>query len=300
MDSQRPFLYLALFFTGFLIWQAWVADHAPPPSPTAARQPTAPAPTRSTGADIPAAAEAPQSPEAEASVSSANTSQGSTVHVVTDVLDVAISTRGGDITAVRLPTYPVSVDKPDTPLTLLSADKPYIAQSGLLHDKTVDEAARRAPNHYALYEAEQHSYTLDGKERLEVSLHWQGQDGIQVDKVFTFHKGEFYIDVDYRIRNASGSDWVGREYTQLRHGTLTVKSGMFGGSNSRSYQGAAYYNGKFEKLPFKKMAENPLKETVTGGWVSMLQHYFLSAWIPASTEAENLLYSKVVKGVRGE
>ena len=300
MDSQRPFLYLALFFLGFLIWQQWTADHTPKSQPAvstsqSASKTASDAVARDTGADIPSA----NTPSAAQAPTAGTTSTAApTVHVVTDVLDVTISTRGGDITTVKLPTYPVSVEQKDIPLVLFSADKPYIAQSGLLHDKTGAGWDKRAPNHYAMFTAEQTNYTLDGKEKVQVVMHWQSEDGVQVDKIFTFHKGEFHVDVDYQVQNASGSNWVGREYMQLRRGKPVSKGSHLGGA--RSYFGAAYYDGKFHKLPLDKMAENPLKETVTGGWVTMMQHYFLSAWIPSSPESENLLYSKVVNGAKGQ
>ncbi|HGG60454.1 MAG TPA: membrane protein insertase YidC [Gammaproteobacteria bacterium] len=304
MESQRPFLYLSLLFLGFLIWQAWVTDHAPtapePATQTAARQngQSVPESADDKAADLPQAANATDAP-VSASTPQQNRvgATGKTIEVKTDVLDVTITTRGGDVLSVRLPTYPVSVDQPDTPLRLLRPDLPYIAQSGLLHDKQPgSDVSHRAPNHYAIYSASQDHYALGDKDRLEVVLHWRSADGVQVDKIYTFHRGEFYIDVDYRINNGSRQVWIGRQYAQLRHGETPAKSGFVGTS---SYEGAAYYNGKFEKLPFKKMTEEPLKQTVNGGWVTMMQHYFLSAWMPRAGGGENLLYSKVVDGARG-
>ncbi len=310
MESQRPFLYLSLLFLGFLIYQAWVTDHAPkqPESETATAvhegQQPKPAATASVdngaAADLPQAATATDAPQASTpGQTSLGADAAKTVEVKTDVLDVIISTRGGNILSVRLPTYPVSVDQPDTPLQLLNPDLPYVAQSGLLHDKRPGaDVSQRAPNHYAMFTTEQQTYRLgDKKNQLQVTLHWKSADGVKVDKIYTFHRGEFYIDVDYRITNDSQQVWIGRQYAQLRHGKVVKKRGIGG---RRSYKGAAYYDGKFEKLPFNKMAKEPLSKTVTGGWVTMMQHYFLSAWMPRDASANNLLYSKVVPGAHGE
>lgn len=300
MDSQRPFLYLSLLFLGFLVWQAWQTDHAPPPpvveatsgNPAvgSAQQPV------SVGADVPESSAASVSSQAVPIASAPAVSNATLVHVKTDVLDVTISTRGGDIVSLKLPSYPISLKQKDTPLEFLSAEEPYIAQSGLLHDKTGINAASRAPNHYAIYENAQSSYELTDQNELKVPLRWISEDGVAIEKVFTFRPGQFVIDVDYQIQNGSATDWVGRQYNQLRRGEITSESSMLAPT---SYTGGAYYTGKFEKLKFDDMQEEPLNQTVTGGWVSMLQHYFVSAWIPSSAEQSSKLYSKVVSGTTG-
>ncbi|HBS27191.1 MAG TPA: membrane protein insertase YidC [Gammaproteobacteria bacterium] len=300
MDSQRPFLYLSLLFLGFLVWQAWQTDHAPPPpvveatsgNPAvgSAQQPV------SVGADVPESSAASVSSQAVPIASAPAVSNATLVHVKTDVLDVTISTRGGDIVSLKLPSYPISLKQKDTPLEFLSAEEPYIAQSGLLHDKTGINAASRAPNHYAIYENAQSSYELTDQNELKVPLRWISEDGVAIEKVFTFRPGQFVIDVDYQIQNGSATDWVGRQYNQLRRGEITSESSMLAPT---SYMGGAYYTGKFEKLKFDDMQEEPLNQTVTGGWVSMLQHYFVSAWIPSSAEQSSKLYSKVVSGTTG-
>jgi YidC/Oxa1 family membrane protein insertase len=60
-----------------------------------------------------------------------------------------------------------------------------------------------------------------------------------------------------------------------------VISGAFG---IASFLGAAIHlpESPYHKLPFDDMAESPLKQTVQGGWIAFVQHYFLTAWIPAA------------------
>ena len=61
------------------------------------------------------------------------------IRVKTDVLNVVIDTRGGDIRHLELPTYPVSLTMKDEPFQLLYSNSlTYIAQSGLRHDKVKD------------------------------------------------------------------------------------------------------------------------------------------------------------------
>lgn len=290
MDNQRPILYLALVFVLFLIWQAWQKDYGPqPPAPQQAEVGTS---GTTTGApkDLP---EAPATATGAAAIPSPVSSVPAASHpirVVTDVLDVIIDTRGGDVRRADLPTYPVSLKTPDVPMRLFDdGDRLYIAQSGLISSGTPD----RAPSHHSEYTSESDEYRLPaGRDTLVVPLTWTGPDGVTVTKTYTFHRGSFLVDVEHRVSNAGQEPWVGRSYVQLRHGPIREED------KSRfihTYTGTAYYDGKYEKLPFDKMAENPLDKDITGGWAAVLQHYFFSAWIPPQDQTSHY-YSKVLTG----
>lgn len=298
MENQRSLLYIALAFTGFLLYQAWVTDHAPVPPPQAEATDTVTktegAALATSGDDIPQAGEGVTPPVEVPTKEKKDIAP--TIKVVTDVLEVEISTQGGDIVSVKLPTYPVSLEKKDTPFQLLHREpSTYIAQSGLLHDKQAKlDHLKRAPNHYAIFAAAQSEYKLEeGAEELKVPLAWETPDGIFVGKVFTFKRGKFLVDLDYQIENKSSSPWVGRQYNQIRHSAIDSGGSML---TARSFNGAAYYTDKYNKLAFSDMAEKPLKQEVTGGWVSMMEHYFLSAWLPNDPLSKNRLTSKVLSG----
>ena len=298
MENQRSLLYIALAFTGFLLYQAWVTDHAPVPPPQAENTNTVAktegATLATSGDDIPQAGEGAASPVEVPTTEKKDIAP--TIKVVTDVLEVEISTQGGDIVSVNLPTYPVSLEKKDTPFQLLHREpSTYIAQSGLLHEKQTDiDHLKRAPNHYAKFAAAQSEYKLEeGAEELKVPLAWETPEGIFVGKVFTFKRGKFLVDLDYQIENKSSSPWVGRQYNQIRHSAIDSDGGSMR-MGARSFNGAAYYTEKYNKLAFSDMAEEPLKQEVTGGWVSMMEHYFLSAWLPNDPLSKNRLTSKVL------
>jgi len=302
MENQRSLLYIALLFTGFLLYQAWVADHAPIPSKPQevaenVEKTEGEMPLAASGEDIPQAGEGAATPT-EAPTTE-KTAIAPTIKVVTDVLEVEISTQGGDIVAVNLPTYPVSLEKKDTPFELLHREpSTYIAQSGLLHDKQADvDHSARAPSHYAVFEAAQSEYKLEeGTQELKVPLAWETPDGIFVGKVFTFKRGNFVVDLDYQIENKSSSPWVGREYHQIRQVPVKADKGSMPFGGARSFNGAAYFSDKYNKLAFDDMAEEPLNQEVTGGWISMMEHYFLSAWLPNDPLSKNMLTTKVLSG----
>jgi YidC/Oxa1 family membrane protein insertase len=164
--------------------------------------------------------------------------------------------------------------------------KYFVAQSGLLASQG------EAPDHHALFSAEQTDYVLaDGQNELKVRLHWSNEDGIQVSKVFTFHRDSYKVDLDVEVQNAGQQAWKGRAYQQLQR-TEMARESMFlytytGGVVSSSWD-------PYEKIEFSEMGEwKPEQSYNTGGWIAMLQHYFFGAWIPASDSA-NHFYSKAL------
>ena len=300
MEQQRILLYVALAFILYLIWQAWQRDYGPHPL-------EAPAPV-----SAPASEQAPQSEVAPPPAASAprvsspdhgtSTAPGeperppATVHVSTDVLDLDISLQGGTLVRADLPTYPASVDRPDQPVRLFdNGERVYVAQSGLL---TVDADAGRAPSHHARFETDQQRYTLaEDEDILRVPLVWTGPDGVRVLKTYVFHRGSFLVEVVHRIENGSDQPWRGFAYQQLRRSPPSQSGGskFFG---IHTFTGAAYYDGSYRKVSFSDMEDEPLRVTIDGGWIAMLQHYFFSAFI-GRPELKYTVYTRVVSDTRG-
>ena len=299
MDSQRPFLYITLLFMLFLIWTTWQQDHAPKPLASAASSVSAPT-LDSSGQEVPAAQGVPTVPGQAAPA--VNGIAGQTVTVRTDTLVLKINTRGGEILETDLPTYPISLDTPDKPIKVLDLNgRNYVAQSGLQH-QTVEGLDTKilAPDHLAMYGAAQTEYTLaSGQDELVVPLTWQGANGVIVTKRFVFKRGSFLVNVEHEVKNNSTNIWSGTEYNQLKHGQSAHSGGLLSGV--QAYVGGAYYHdGKFAKLSFADMEETPASGDVSGGWVAMVEHYFISAWVPPKGQNDQY-YSMVTnnQGVKG-
>ncbi|MEN9432969.1 MAG: rane protein insertase YidC [Pseudomonadota bacterium] len=292
MDSQRPLLYLTLIFLGFMLWSAWQSDHAPKPVPA----PNGIASTTTTNSATPTTNGAvPNAAINNANNTVVNNGQAQVITIKTDVLDLKISTQGGDIIEASLPTYPVSLERKNEPTRILDQNgRNYVAQSGLLHTAIAgQDTTNLAPNHQALYTTPQTAYTLpQGQNELIVPLTWTGANGVQVTKRYVFKRGEFHVQVQHEVQNNSNQLWSGSEYRQLKHGPYHATGSMLGGI--QAYVGGAYYfEDKYKKIHFTEMESEPINLTTTGGWVSMLEHYFVSAWVPTQTEQTNY-YSKGV------
>ncbi|HED12755.1 MAG TPA: YidC/Oxa1 family membrane protein insertase, partial [Gammaproteobacteria bacterium] len=215
------------------------------------------------------------------------------ITVITDLLDVEIDSMGGDIRRVELLKLPVSVDKPDQPFVLMTdtGKDLFVAQSGLAVN-----GSRKLPNHNTLFTVEKTQYRLSaGKDEVTAWLNWQGPDGVRYRKYFRFRRNSYIVDVGFEVDNRSTQAWQGNFYAQLVHSKPQKKSGTSSFFTTRvpSYQGAAIYTpkDKFEKVKFNNMEKSNLQRDATGGWVSMIQHYFTSAWLPGEG-GEHRIYSR--------
>lgn len=297
MDSKRFILLIALGLVSTMIWQTWQEDYGPAPAPTELSQQSRSEPAPAADANgQPAvdqeAADIPSMPESQTQTPSASTvtqTTGEMIRVTTDIYDIAIDTRGGTLSEVRLPQYPVSVNKPDQPYVMLTDDASplyYVAQGGLL-------SKAQAPSHKALYQTEKTRYALsEGADTLEVVLSWQSDDGVTVNKIYTFHSGQYQIDVRYEVNNQSNSSWRGWAYSQLQRNNPDSDGSLF----LYTYTGAALSSpeDRYRKLDFGDIRDQKLEKEISNGWAAMLQHYFVSALVPADADDSYRYYTSVI------
>jgi YidC/Oxa1 family membrane protein insertase len=284
MDNTRLFLFAAAAFVGMLIWQQWQVDFGPKPVVVIQNNNGEVNNNQSNLNNL------EDLPEIDNQFSSNTKSQndtlqvsGALITVETDVIIVSIDSRGGVIRSIKLKKYPLTLENPNDFLELVHNDEDtvHILQSGLRNK------ANTAPTHHSIFEIQKQNYTLaDGDDELLVPLTWR-QDGIEVVKTFKFKKGNYLVDVQHKVLNNSGTDWQGSEYRQIQRSRPLNVSKL-----SNTYTGAVYYNEeeKYTKFSFDDMEDEKLKLNSTGGWIAMIQHYFLSAWIPTQ-EGTNLIYS---------
>ncbi len=207
------------------------------------------------------------------------------VIVETDVLKVKINSHG-DLVFAELKKYPQSTKDHTKGVVLLEDDdnKFYIAQTGLLSESGPDSKTHGR----AKFAAKQHLYELDSqKQELVVDLFYdydssgRGFDkNVNFIKRFKFNKNSYLVEVEYIIQNNSKEEYKASLYGRLRRLPEKVSSGFFSGG-LRTYNGAAIStpNEKYKKISFSNM-KDPYKIAFTGGWIAMLEHYFVSAWIP--------------------
>ncbi|WP_153786807.1 membrane protein insertase YidC [Pseudomonas sp. EMN2] len=284
MDIKRTILIVALAIVSYVMVLKWNQDYGQAALPTQntaastaapALPDTVPAGTAGASADVPSA-NAESSPAELAPVAVSK----DLIRVKTDVLDLAIDPVGGDIVQLTLPKYPRRQDHPDIPFQLFDngGERVYLAQSGLTGVNGPDARSTGRP----LYAAEQKSFQLaDGQDQLVVDLKFS-ENGVNYIKRFSLKRGEYDLTVSYLIDNQSGQAWNGNLFAQLKRDASGDPSSSTA-TGTATYLGAALWTAAepYKKVSMKDIDKGSLKENVTGGWVAWLQHYFVTAWIPA-------------------
>ena len=301
-EMQRILLLVAMAATAYLLVLAWNDDYIKNrPVAGASSSPVVGGPETSapdtfaeandaskTAAAKPNEVTKPTHPQIATEVSG-----GQLIRVTTGAMQLWIDRSGGDIMRVELPRYPVSIDKPDDPFLLLDkrADHTYIAESGLIGRDGIDGNGKRP-----LYEFDGTSVELPngGEVRLKTIV----DANVEVDKVFTFTANGYVVDVGYDIVNHSDRTLEVKQFGQLKRDNRDLSAGGSYTLGPKPYLGAALTTNseRYHKLTFKELDEKAQKnelyqEDVNGGWMAMLQHYFISAWI-ANPKEENHYYGK--------
>jgi YidC/Oxa1 family membrane protein insertase len=301
MQFQKIMLFVALGLTLVMIWQSWVEfqQQYHPANGQQATQNAGNAESGTTGStnlseDVPDAPEVTSaqvsSTEGVEPVVEEVSSSGQIVNITTDMFNVQIDTQGGDIIHVELLKHPVSVDTPDQPFVLMHRDSTglFVAQNGLIGK------GRDYPNHNVLFSASQLDYQLGDEEYINVVLKWAAPDRVEYEKIFRFERDSYRIDIDFQVSNNSDQPWEGFVYGQLKQTEIVQPGSMGFLGRLPSYNGAAIYTEeeKYEKIDYGEIREEVLDRTTPDGWVSMLQHYFVSAWLPSGSDSYQL-YSGV-------
>jgi len=303
MENQRLFIFIALVFLGMMMYSEWERDYAPKTTGQTApattqtsteqrtSSPTVPSPVTANDSTVPSAVPAPKPEGATISGSQNKLQRDKRIHVRTDFLDVELDTVGGDIRQVKLVKFPVDADTPDQSFVIMTdtGSRLFVAQSGFSMVKG------KGPTHKAKYTTEKMDYKLsEGQNELKVDLFWTDKSGVKVTRTYIFKRSSYIIDMAITVDNNSKEAWQGSFYKQMQrtHFAEDNKS-MF---VMQTYMGGVIYTPDelYEKISFSDMQEKNLGRTnIKGGWIAMMQHYFLGAWIPNSDEVNNI-YSKYV------
>ncbi|MGZ5035502.1 MAG: membrane protein insertase YidC [Usitatibacter sp.] len=294
MDTQRFIALIVFSVSALFLWEAWQRHSAPKVTAPTSTIPSAPAGSAATPApNAPGAAAA--NPSA-ASVPSAApvAATGEPITVKTDLFDIELNTLGGDIHRLTLRKVFSALDR-SQPLTLMEPDPKhyFVTQSGLLGEGL--------PTHKTSYEAPQPSYALaDGQDSLQVALKARDTAGAEVTKRYTFHRGSYVIDVSYDIANKSDKPIAPFAYYQfLRDANppseQAAQTSRFAGVST--FTGPAVYTeeAKFHKVDFKDVAKGTQShvQKAKDGWIGIIQHYFVSAWLPKEGAEREYFTNKV-------
>jgi len=283
MDNARFVLIVFFFFLSIMLYQQWQADYGPKPAASSSQAGVSPA----ANPDVPVSADSAGSPEST-SAQTENLISRQRILVKTDVVRMEIDTEGGDIRLLELLDYPVAKDAPNSPVQLFTdKDLVFVAQNGFIGDEAT------APNHHSQWQAQATSFALaEGQNELRVPLTWTSAQGVTVTKTYILNRGSYDVHLEQQVANNSPNPWTARQYVQLQRKDPGDKNKD---QMVRTYTGGVLYTpeDKYKKITFKDMAGENLDAKAKDGWIAMIQHYFVAAWIPHSGE-ENGFYTKAL------
>ena len=287
MDNRRLILLLVFSFSLVMLWDAWQKYN----QPKITVQPTAAA-AATNGSSIPVpSVPAATTPAVPVIPSSATATKGDVVSVKTDLFVVDVSMQGGDIVGLELNRYK-EVNNKEKNFSLFDAKHQYVAQSGLIGEGL--------PNHKTMFSVSGGKRELSPEANsIELRLEAPALNGVKVAKIYTFTRGSYLIKVGYEIDNGSQKDVVAHAYYQLQRDTVTPDGES---STVSTFTGAAVYTEqeKYQKIDFSDIEKGKAKfnSKADNGWMAMVQHYFVSAWIPPEKLAREFYVRKFEGGAK--
>lgn len=301
MNWLRNSLIAAILVITYVLFIRWNEFSERQQVPTVANQPaavTTPAYEAVPSDDAVASSATEESDVPEVSVSAEPVAapkavyQPKLVTVKTDVLEVQIDTNGGDVLQVVLLKHLADKADDNQPFVLMTQNSAhtYVARSGLAGGNGPDGAKKGR----AKYSVAKTNYSLNSDDQVVVDLTLD-QENAHITKRFTFTKSSYLIDVEYIITNRADTPWAAKLYGQIIRDGSEPSYGYMG---MRPYLGAAITTPEvnYEKVSFDDMDDGPFKVEQKGGWVSLIQHYFISAWIPPKDATNSYELSKSSKG----
>jgi len=309
MDIRRTILLMIFSFSLLMLWNNWQVHQgnpplfgAPPPKATPAATTPTTDPTNAAQTGVPTA------PAQAATAGSATTVPGTTapptaqtqtVTVKSDVLSLTFDLQGAQLIRAELLAFPEKDDKKQ-PFVLLrrEAGQTYVVQSGL----TGAPAGSLYPTHLANYKLVSEATELNGN-TLVIKFESESS-GVKLTKTFTLTRGSYAIAVNHQIENLSAQPVTPSVYLQItRDGTDPMAQ-----SNTPSFlQGPVSFTGpavysdqeKFQKITFPEIEKRKaqyIKQT-DNGWFAMVQHYFVTAWVPPQGKTRNYEVTELEKNL---
>ena len=296
MDTQRIIALIVFSASGLFLWEAWQKHNLPLGAPAPVRE-TSPAGKDVEGAStaaIPApTASLTTSATTPISAPQQKSGSGKRISVRTDLFAVGIDSLGGDIHSINLLKHAGhSKGSSAFPLMQDKAGAYFVIQSGLL--------GPGLPNHTATWLAEGDNFELRGDDSLDVTLTNRETPGLTVNKTYSFKRGSYVINVRYDIKNETAVPINPSAYFQFLR-DANPPDGEHSGGNPFTgvvtFTGPAVYTEqkKFQKIAFSDIdkSKQEYPKEATDGWMAMVQHYFVSAWLPVGTMKREFFTKKI-------
>jgi YidC/Oxa1 family membrane protein insertase len=296
MQTQRTILWVIFTMSLLFLWDAWQRHNGQPsmfggsaPTQTQQQAPGAAPPKSDAGvpkADVaasPSAVPGGQGPAAAAQPP---------IRLKTDVLAIDVDPIGGEVQRAELLKFG---DPESGGNVVLFDEKPghtYVAQTGL--------ASASLPNHRTPFVVEPGERTLaDGQDTLVLRMSAE-QGGVKLVRTYTMTRGSYAIDVKNEVVNLGAEPIRPTLYMQLTRDKTPPQNvaGIASHFVPIGTFGPVFYTDalKFKKMDFGAIDKKPTEEIAKDskdGWAGVIQHYFVSAWVPQKDAVRTLETAKV-------
>ena len=191
--------------------------------------------------------------------------------------------KNGEIVKTTLENYPTEMNSSDRKVLFNKCGpEKYSQVSGF---EFLNKALASKENFFSIKDM----YKSDGKNF--VVLEKQENDVI-FTKTFSYKNDDYFVSVKDNILNLSGKEITFAPYSKIDRSDIDLyadDSSIFNPA-SFAYLGPAFQTSSdnYNKISFSDLSEESYRELSTKGWVSMLEHYFISAIIPE--EGSNLIF----------
>lgn len=298
-ELQRAFLWMIFLLALFMLWDAWQVRNGNPsffgtPEPVKQEQVVE---NEIPSGDTQTVAQA----DSQTVASDVNVTIAQPVVVTTDLFKITFDAKGASVIRAELlkerqtPDWTTrglpglilgsseeeQKDVGNVVLFDTSAQHVYKAETGLI--------GGNFPNHRTPFRLVSNNLTLqDGQESLQVQFA-ATQGNVELVKTYVFHRGHYGIDVKHEVRNKGNVAISPSVYMQLTRDDSKVATDS---SFYNTFTGPAAYTDseKFQKIDFESIADKDtdLPSQSNEGWIAMLQHYFLTAWVPQQDSSREL------------
>ena len=289
MNQTRSLLFIAWFFVAAMLWMEWSKQGSAPPAGDVA--PAAAAPDAATNAvsravpppALPNTGTSTALPQSAPAVAPAAAS-AETITLANDVLRLTVDLHGGRVLRAELLAYPVE-KKAGSPNVVLLDDQAaqyFSADAGLI--RVQDGQQQELPLHFASSAKE--FRLAAGADRIAAPLQWNDAgSGLSLDRQLILRRGSYVLEVEDALGNGGtqAQQLYPVQSLQRVAPPAPPKHSFMTSPETFSFIGAAWYtpDENYQKAALNDFDdETPRKGKVAGGWIAMLQHHFVSAWVP--------------------
>jgi len=296
MDIRRTILLMIFAFSLLMLWNNWqvhqtgssLFGETPSDSQPANNGGNQTAPNGTGAVPVAPTATAPSIQTSEPQAPAPIPAPSETVTIETDVYRLTFDLTGAQIIRAELLNYPTKDDS-SQPTALLQQDgvRTYIVQTGV-----IGPADTNYPTHLAPFSMISSETVMQGDE-LPVSFVSES-GGVRVTKTFTFLRGQYVIDVKHTVENLTDQTVTPSVYLQItRDGDDPDDTSSF----YHTFTGPAVYSEeeKFQKVSFSDIEDRDgsFIKSADNGWFAMIQHYFVTAWVPPEGAVRNYEMAQV-------